>query len=49
MLLFFFIDDSDRTLAEYEYGSINNSEDYLSISKQQNENILNGSTSLRCK
>ncbi|CAF1116801.1 unnamed protein product, partial [Rotaria sordida] len=39
------LEDLDRTLAEYEYGSM--SEAYLSISKPQIENIHNGSASLR--
>lgn len=45
------IEDLDRTLGEYDYGSMivplsNNSEDCISMSKQQNENILNGSNGL---
>jgi hypothetical protein len=51
---YLFIDDLDRTLPEYEYGSMivpssNHSEDYISLSKQQNEVIINGSASLRCR
>jgi hypothetical protein len=42
------VEDVDRTLGEYDYGSMivpssNVSEDNLSMSKQQNENIPNGS------
>ncbi|CAF4457701.1 unnamed protein product, partial [Rotaria sp. Silwood2] len=40
-------EDLDRTLAEYEYGSM--SEAYLSISKPLIENLPNGSSSLRIK
>ncbi|CAF3557332.1 unnamed protein product [Adineta steineri] len=40
-------EDLDRTLAEYEYGSM--SEAYVSISKQNIENINSGSASLRMK
>ncbi|CAF3564455.1 unnamed protein product [Rotaria socialis] len=41
-------EDVDRALGEYDYGSMivpssNNSEDCISMSKQQNENIPNGS------
>ncbi len=43
MNLFFFVEDLDRTLAEYEYGSM--SEAYVSISKP----IIDGTTSLRIK
>ncbi|CAF1634071.1 unnamed protein product [Adineta ricciae] len=42
-----FGEDLDRTLAEYEYGSM--SEAYVSIAKQTMENIHNGTTSLRLK
>ncbi|CAF3228137.1 unnamed protein product [Rotaria socialis] len=42
-----FGEDLDRTSAEYEYGSM--SEAYVSVSKQQIENIYNGSSSLRIK
>ncbi|CAF1289480.1 unnamed protein product [Rotaria sordida] len=40
--------DLDRTLGEYDYGSmivpsLNHSEDCISMSKQQNENLSNGS------
>ncbi|CAF5195425.1 unnamed protein product, partial [Rotaria magnacalcarata] len=41
------LEDLDRTSAEYEYGSM--SEPYVSVSKQQIENIYNGSSSLRIK
>ncbi len=47
ILFLFFLEDLDRTLAEYEYGSV--SEAYVSISKQHMENIPSGSTSLRIK
>ncbi|CAF1244048.1 unnamed protein product [Rotaria sp. Silwood1] len=42
-----FGEDLDRTLAEYEYGSM--SEAYVSISKRPIENIRNGCSSLRMK
>jgi hypothetical protein len=40
----FLVEDLDRTLAEYEYGSM--SEAYVSLSKQR---IENGTQSLRIK
>jgi hypothetical protein len=43
-VLFFSIEDLDRTLEEYEYTSM--SEAYISITKQR---IENGSQSLRIK
>lgn len=47
---FVFLEDVDQTLNEYDYGSMNvpsrnTCEDYISISKQENENFSNSSAS----
>jgi len=41
----FLLEDLDRTLGEYDYGNmiVPSNEDYISMSKQQNENNSNGS------
>ncbi len=45
LTILFLLEDLDRTLGEYDYGNmiVPSNEDYISISKQQNENISNGS------
>ncbi len=48
IFVFFFVEDLDRTLGEHDYGSMivpssNNCEDYISMSKQENDHFPNGS------